>query len=314
MKKTLSLILALTLIVTALAGVSFAADPIAVATIAGAETELAELSALYDAVGNVDCTKIVLKQDIEANGNFRINHSMEIDLGGHTITGAAGKHVFQIYHEENVVHATFKNGTIIGSRVPIYPGRFGYMYAADVVLEDMVIVAADEDGKKDGALVIETALDPSLKNVIKNSTLISVDAHPIKAIQGCKVELGTGVKLYAISDKTEFYSGAAVLSGETATAGTATSVTVNGIEYADLVEWTTPASPATPADPAPSTPADPAPSTPADPAPSTPADPAPEVPSTNVPDVDVPKTGASVIALGVMAMVSLAGAVVSKKH
>jgi len=36
--------------------------------------------------------------------------------------------------------------------------------------------------------------------------------------------------------------------------------------------------------------------------------------TTTVPDVEVPKTGASVVALGVMALVSLAGAVISKKH
>ncbi len=70
--------------------------------------------------------------------------------------------------------------------------------------------------------------------------------------------------------------------------------------------------PETPAAPAqPETPAVPAqPETPA--APSTPT--TPSVPTTPVPDVEVPKTGASVIALGVMAMVSLAGAVVTKKH
>ena len=80
--------------------------------------------------------------------------------------------------------------------------------------------------------------------------------------------------------------------------------------------WTTAAAqPETPATPAvPETPAQP--ETPATPTvPETPATPAvPEVPSTNVPDVEVPKTGASVIALGVMAVISMAGAVVTKKH
>ena len=60
----------------------------------------------------------------------------------------------------------------------------------------------------------------------------------------------------------------------------------------------------------------PAPAQPETPAaPSTPAQPTtPSVPTTTVPDVEVPKTGASVVALGVMALVSLAGAVISKKH
>ena len=75
------------------------------------------------------------------------------------------------------------------------------------------------------------------------------------------------------------------------------------------VQPETPAAPAVPETPAqPETPATPA-------VPETPAQPeTPSVPTTPVPDVEVPKTGASVIALGVMAMVSLAGAVVSKKH
>ena len=40
----------------------------------------------------------------------------------------------------------------------------------------------------------------------------------------------------------------------------------------------------------------------------------PTVPTTPVPDVTTPTTGVSVVALGVMAMVSLAGAVITKKH
>ena len=63
--------------------------------------------------------------------------------------------------------------------------------------------------------------------------------------------------------------------------------------------------------PAPAQPETPAaPTTPAQP--ETPA--TPSVPTTTVPDVEVPKTGASVVALGVMALVSLTGAVISKKH
>ena len=53
---------------------------------------------------------------------------------------------------------------------------------------------------------------------------------------------------------------------------------------------------------------DPTPST----NPSTPS--TPSVPTTGTPDVSVPATGVSVVALGVMALVSLAGAVITKKH
>ena len=77
------------------------------------------------------------------------------------------------------------------------------------------------------------------------------------------------------------------------------TVEANGQKYEGLKKWTTevPVAPAAPA------------------VPETPVVPVtPSVPTTTVPDAEVPKTGASVLAISVMALVSLAGAGITKKR
>ena len=82
-----------------------------------------------------------------------------------------------------------------------------------------------------------------------------------------------------------------------------TAISGNATVYAPKAAPETPAQPTTPA----------VPETPV--APTTPTTPTtPSVPTTNIPDVSVPTTGVSVVALGVMALVSLAGAAAAKKH
>jgi len=166
----------------------------------------------------------------------------------------------------------------------------------------------------------------AVKFLIKNSTFVTKTENSKDKLLGCAVKEGltTVPGTYELGENVNFYhpeSTPVVRDNPTPTItgkelkkqdGTH-AATVLDTKYEGLVLSTTtvpaPAQPETPA--VPTTPAQP--ETPA--APSTPAQPTtPSVPTTTVPDVEVPKTGASVVALGVMALVSLAGAVISKKH
>jgi len=146
-----------------------------------------------------------------------------------------------------------------------------------------------------------------VKYTIKNSVLVTEsEASPLlmcnsKVTGAGTYELGKGVSFYYKAGNAVNQTGdaAPILSGEKIeTAEGTKSVTVAGKTYEGLtMAYTDGAAPAAPV------------------APVTPAQPTtPSVPTTGTPDVSVPTTGVSVAALGVMALVSLAGAAVTKKH
>ena len=323
MKKLFSLLLALTLVVTCLAGVSFAADPVA-RIINGdkvVELEAPLQDEKFEALISPEGTTVIeiLKDFRTSEFGMWSPYTVTIDLKGHKITtGRNGLHVEAAGSVNS--QTVIKNGTInslgaLGIRIQggsvlvdnctvlgTTSNAFG-LYSTDggnAVLKNSTFVSKalnavgfHVEGKDQSKSTIE----------IENCTLITV-SETNSQVLGSRAsvpgtfKLGKGVKMYTYRVETPCNS-KAKYEGEAYTfVEGLQNVLVEGLNttYYDLNMWTAPeyvapTEPATPAEPA-----------------------TPSVPTTNVPDVNVPKTGASVIALGVMAMVSLAGAVVTKKH
>lgn len=320
MKKLISLVLALILTVTCLSTLSFAADPIAKIVTGDKTVEVAtvpEITAAIDKSGN---SVVTFLQDVEyLDGPVILPYSCTVDLGGYTLTTNPTMHNgFDIngVGTENKI-TTIKNGTVIynyhGVRVNdggivlsnlTMHGLFAecvtlYIYSPDFndanLIENCTLVC-DEWGsfafnEKDGDY-------SKVKVTVRDSNLISrkpsgvplLDVGSGDCISGT-VELGTGVNFYAYMTRT--YSGEKVkLTGETVTMVEEKTASIEipelNMKIEKLNKWSTPATPV----------------------PVAPV--VPEVPA--VPEAPVPTTGVSVMALGVMAAVSLAGAAIAKKR
>jgi len=326
MKKLLSLTLALVMIVTCLAGLASAA------TIATIETngKTVEAATVEDIIAAIDASGksvVTLKADVTYDKQASFPYSCTIDMAGHTWT-AEKSNAFAIaaVGTENEI-ATLKNGIVLHKVVGVR------VNAGGLVVSNMIMRGTggasvcfyDATGKYNDVNLIENCTlvsdiygtvgyngkdtDFSKCNfTIKDTTMVCPkEAGSFNFIkQGAStmgnVTLGTGVTIY--SYKPDSYAVAGyTFSGETLTAETALAaieVPTWNLKFAGMSKWATPATPAPVVPETPATPAVPeAPATPS--APSTPA------PS-------VPATGVSVVALGVMAVVSLAGAVITKKH
>ncbi len=323
MKKLVSLILALVLIVTCLSGLCFAADPIAEVT-NGTETKTVDtLGALLAEVKEDGNTKIKLLADVTGHEQIAFEYACELDLNGFTLKTTKGNACNIGYYGGTAnKHSVVKNGTIIAATMGIRHG-VGSLEVRDCVIVSPTSVPVG---------LHETVGDYNAKNIIDNCVLISggsgafsfhlngtaqnglnmtitntklvqitKDKYPIFCRNNGKstVTLGENVEVYSlglVNHANVTLAGAELKAVE----GTHT-VEAAGTKYEGLKMWTTkvaePEKPVAPAEPA------------------TPAAPVtPTVPTTPVPDAEVPKTGASVIALGVMAMISLTGAALTKKH
>ncbi len=339
MKKLLSLVLALTLIVTCLSGVVFAIDPIAEVTNDGKTEKVYEVQDMKDLVKENGKTQIKLLADLTTEKAVEFPFSVSLDLNGHTMKSSSGNCMAILKSGTENQHTIVKNGTLIGTVMAVRV-NFG-----SLELRDATCVAP----KSVACGIYEPNPQYNEKNIIDNCTLIaggggsfSWHADPAGANPPNQEQIGLNI-LIQNTTMVQFTEGNNVIhtrtpnGGSFVTLGDNVTVFVNeftanfinpgvtmegkelkkvdgsftyeygGNKYQSLAKYETGA----PAPVVPETPATPAvPETPA--APSTPA--TPTVPTTPVPDVEVPKTGASVIALGVMAMVSLAGAVITKKH
>lgn len=321
MKKFASLLLALALVITCLSSLAFAADPIATVTTGDKTVEVTTIPDLTKAISPSGLSVVTFLKDIEYNdSSIDLPYSCTVDLGGHTIKTNPAKHngfTINGVGEENKV-TTIKNGTLVynyyGVRVNaggivlsdmIMHGLFAecvtlYVTAPDFndnnLIENCVLLC-DEWGS---ICWNEKDTDYSkTKITIRDTDLISRHPSGVALIDvgqgdcvGGTVELGTGVNFYAFM--TRSYVGSSVkLTGEAVTLVEEKTATVEipelGLKIEKLNKWSTPA---------------------------TPIPVEPEVPATPaVPEAPVPTTGVSVTALGIMAVVSLAGAAVaSKKH
>lgn len=321
MKKLLSLILALTLIVTCLSGVCFAADPIAIVTNGEFTKEVFTLDELLAGVKATGLTQIKMLTDLDrvvesGSGQIVIPYTCTIDLNGHTWSTAkcasGNAMAFNISGSDSS-HSVVKNGTILGATMGIRASK------GSLEVQNCTIVAPTSVAVG----IYGTDKTETWMNLIKDSTLIAGGSavfswHSDKNDQAdmtMKIEnsrlIQTNPESYAIftrnagpssveiGENVEVYSAGNLCIDTVKMTGTALNIVdgahtveANGQKYEGLKKWTTEVpkvvEPAAPA--------------------------APSVPTTPIPDAEVPKTGMSVLALGSMAMASLAGAVLSKKR
>ena len=342
MKKLISLLVAAVLVVTCLSGVCFAADPIAKVETNGKTVEVTDISQLPAAVNANGTSVITLLKDVTHDDQVKLP-VCTIDLNGHTwSTKAAQKNALYFDGRDLTaadatnLYVVVKNGTIDAGRTAISINVGALRVENATLISNSEIPAIQLlagknnnliEGKWNDGNVMENctvycAQGPAfrynsenkdfskVKYTINNSTIVT--ESEINPVLMCKdgvtqpgaFEIGKGVSFYYNAKNAVVNTAAElvpVMSGETIQKVDGThSVKVAGVEYKGLsMSATDGAIPVAPAPADPTTPAAPA---------------TPSVPATTVPDVTVPKTGASVIALGVMAMVSLAGAAITKKH
>ena len=323
MKKLMSFFLALIMTVSCLSGAAFAIDPIAEVTNNGKTVKVYSINAMCAAVSETGNTKIKLLADVErivadSTGQIILPYTCHIDLNGYTWSNVKSKSgnaiKFANVGSQNP-HAIVENGTVLGASVCVSsdkgsvevrnctlysPKSIGVsIYVADSafndknLIENCTILAGGANGvfSFQGASPMDGA-----RMTIKNSTLCHINGAGYvlnnKAGGSCTVELGENVDLYALGEEFLVAPGITVTGlTKNAVEGTFELTSADGTKFVDLLKWTTYVEPA----PAPVVPETPA-------APTTPAAPS------------VPATGVSVTALGIMALVSLAGAVVTKKH
>ena len=276
---------------------------------------------------NCDRTFIVLKdqefkQNLSACEEWRNVPMTTIDLNGHTITAKSA--IF--YSSSFDAHLTIKNGTInftgktgfakLGSTANfVTSDRYGWPCSQELIFDNVnvymsespylvtnfqwgtKVVFKDSNVYTNGAGMINTKTNAAdhakygfetwvgkydCSVIIENSTVGCGDGALIKADDAIKVS----VKDSTLVAASVLDAATGVLNAEgTKTENAAFSTTIAGNAVTGAaVTYATPA-PVTPS-----------------------------VPTTGTPDVTTPATGVSVVALGVMAVVSLAGAVITKKH
>ena len=324
MKKIISLSLALVMILTCLAGISFAADPIAEVTNGSETIKVETLEDLLAAIKEDGKTQIKLLADVVGTAQIKVPYSCTVDLNGHSWSTPTAGNAFAVQAVGSENTTTYiKNGVIDGKVL-------GVRVNDGALNMDNVIVISHGS-----AAVGYYTLDPKYNdaNVIRNCTLVGTIygafsfLHQTEKQTGCKmfientklietkdagqfvfvakngdgtVVLGKGVEMY--SYKPDGYAQKTNLEGETVKAEFAlasvevpeVNVKAAGLSYWHTPEYVAPVVPETPA------------------APTTPT--TPSVPTTGTPDVTTPATGVSVVALGVLAAISLAGAALTKKH
>jgi len=337
MKKLVSLTLALVLIVTCLSGLVFAADPIAKVETAGKTVEVTTVDELVAAIDKKGTSTVTLLKDVNAEATVNIP-VCTFDLNGHTwsVKDAAGEYVGGLYFNVSAtdeaatnLKSVLKNGTIMG-KIALSCNVGGLTVDNATIVSHNGTAIQLTSGKNDDRSLPAGKWNDH--NLVKNSTLVSANytamiynskdqnfsavsfkventtmvtksqcfSNAAVAASGT-FELGKGVNMYTLAKSyTKTSDPMPTITGEavTQTEGTVDKE-VNGVSLAGLNQFSTPAMPAPVVPETPATPATPA---------------TPSVPATGTPDVSVPATGVSVIALGVMAMVSLAGAALTKKH
>lgn len=332
MKKLVSLTLALVLIVACLAGISFAADPIAKVETKGKTVEVATVEDMLAAIDASGTSVVTLLKDVSNDDVINVPFTCTLDLNGHKLSTTKSNAWNVLAAGSEKTEIVVKNGTIEGAMSAIC-WRVG-----SLEVDNCTLIGNGSAAVQILCFADATAAAAKEKNIIKNSTLASTiwvtlsfnstgkDFSAITlTLENCDVyatktnvplsnqaketkpgtyNLGKGVNFYTLgkgyvktSDPAPTVTGEAVTQAEGVFA-----IEINGVKYEGLNKFSTPEMPAPVAPVVPETPTTPA-------APATPS-----VPSTTTPDVSVPATGVSVVALGVMAMVSLAGAVVTKKH
>ena len=335
MKKLISLALALVMIVTCLSTLSLAADPIAKVTTGTTVTECATMDEVVSLIDPSGKSVVTFLKDVVADKGYTYPYSCTIDLNGTTYstTKGNGASIKAVGSENTTTYV--KNGTIKGYVMGIRCDDGGLnvqnvkisAQTAPAIGINTLTDKYNKDHSITGSTVVSfgwvalafNKIDSNSKGVeqpnvscfVENSKIISVAAAgsaPLYARKnaGNKFELGKGVELY--SYKPDAAAQNCTTTGEALKAEFALSkleipeldVKAAGLSYWHTAEYVAPAVPETPT----------VPETPA--APTTPT--TPTVPTTPVPDVTTPATGVSVVALGVMALVSLAGAAATKKH
>jgi len=332
MKKLLSLLLALTLIATCLSGVVFADDPLAEVTVNGETTVVTTVQEMRDATKNQEgTTKIKLLKDITHSTTIEFHYACYMDLNGHTVKSAKGNCI-RVYNPGTVnPNFVIENGTVIGTVMGLRVDKGGLIAKnCTIVAPSSVAVGIYEadTAYNDGNLIDGCTLiaggngcfswhtDASASGntpqygmdiKIQNTTMVQFsEGMPVLNTRtpdsGNMVTLGENVTILANQYSEKLFADGMKIKGAECTKGEeGLKYTFGDTTYPNLAKYTNvvaqpepPAAPAVPEPPA---------------APTTPS-----VPTTTIPDAEVPKTGASVIALGVMAMVSLAGAALTKKH
>jgi len=325
MKKLISLFLILSCLATlALAATvpTEAGKPIVTVTTGSNSVQCNDVEVMLENVDASGKTVITVLQDFSyPDAAIKLPYSCTIDFNGHTVTGCQDvkTNAFEVQaagSENNIT--TLKNGTLLyGQRgLNVKGGGFAVtdmlMYGpigepvspmdtnfeGNSLIENSTLIARDW-----GGMSFNAAGDHSKHTVtIKDSTLLTLNAGGCvlidvdsKVTAGGNIVLGTGVKMYGAKINS-FASSLNKVTGETATKNPET-------QTFELPELNIKATGLTLFETAP---------TPAPVVPETPV--APEAPATPVPEAPVPTTGVSVVALGVMAAVSLAGAVITKKH
>jgi len=234
MKKFLSLVgivCVLAVLVGALSGVTFAANPIAVATKAdGSGTEdIADVTALNAALANTAYSRVTLTGDLATATAVKIGVATTFDLGGYTLTYTTGAEgAVQVDGGSCMLKITDKvtieNGTIIASWYGVYLRN---CQVSDLVLNDLNVVAgiSPRAGTTTGTAALSTvkgsayqgAETPAATVSIKNTTLVSLD--DLRSIhQGANTTMTTN-----LDDDVHLYCLA-----ETPSAGTQTITAASG--------------------------------------------------------------------------------------
>ena len=329
MKKLISLTLALVMIVACLAGLAVAADPIAKVTTGTTTVEVETVADMVAAVDPSGNSVITLLKDIENGGIIKAPYTCTLDMNGHTIHTTKGNTwdvAGTAVGTENAI-SVVKNGTFICDQqqsITVRKGGMivenvkGYSLGYGVCYNEVSTEYNDVNVVKDSTFIslngggisfnFADAPQTGAKVRVVNTKLISPKESGVSVIESKKgggiVVLDKGVEMYSYKPDS-WLTSKMTAEGETVKAefNLATvevaefNVKYPGMSYWHTPEYVAPAQPETPAAPA---------------TPTTPA--TPSVPTTGTPDVTTPATGVSVVALGVMAMVSLAGAVITKKH
>ena len=320
MKKLVSLVLALVLVVTCLSGLSFAADPVARVINGDKVIEVTTLvgeAEFENYISPEGTTVVELLKDVKTpEFGLWSPYTITLNMNGHTIT--SGRNCITIDAPGSV-----------NSVAKIYNGVANAMGAIGIRIDGGSVEVDNVTAVGTGACAFGLYSTDGGSAVLKNSTFVSkayysvsfhhADADLSKSvieIENCDLitiadsapqvlgartpnpgtyKLGKGVNMYTYKVDTPCTSKASYVGEEYKLVEGLQNVTVPSLNatYYDLNKWATPeyVAPAVPETPA-----------------------TPTVPDTTTPDVTVPATGVSVVALGVMAMVSLAGAVITKKH
>ena len=329
MKKLISLLVAVVMIVAMFSGLAVADDLLAEVTTGSETVSVSTVEDLVAAISPDGTSTVKLMKDFvrtmpagATSAWFKIDKACTLDLNGYTwdFSGvSAGNAV--TFRDTTGAHVVVKNGTIIGPAmgITIQAGSFEIQDCTIISTGSYAIGLYDLDPAKSDKNLINnctivansSAVNFQAKSpnagtyeasvTITNSKLVNFESTSMAALHASgdagKYILGKGVEIYTVENA---YSDKVTLEGESLKLETGLqSIEVKGTTYSNLAKYATPAAEVAPVDPAPVDPA------PVDPAP---VDPTPDVPSTDVPDEDVPKTGVSIAVLGLMATVSMAGA------